>query len=86
MPSLILPVAKGPRRLLSFWLVVSLGTGLLASSLLSFLLSPPWATAAILLIPGLFLPVFLKPELAILTYRAWNKAARVFSHYARLFL
>jgi hypothetical protein len=84
MPALILPAANRPRLLSSFWLVVSLFLGLLLSATFSPLFSLGWLFLAVSSTAALFLPVWRKPELASLPYRAWNKMARGFGYYGRL--
>ena len=68
-----LPFPPSIIRLKSFWLVVSVSTALLAACLVQILTSRSlpelWAVIAI----SLAIPVFLRPNIALVPYRAWNK-------------
>jgi len=81
-----LPFPPRRARLLSFWLALSLGGGLLVATLCMFLLSRHGlviggSAALILALPGL-----IQPQIAYMPYKAWNKLAGLFGRGARFCL
>jgi hypothetical protein len=82
---IILPFPARRHWLISFWLVMSSALGVLGVILLGLRGFPAWlasaAIAAILALPGL-----LRPNLALLPYRVWNKLARHIVSALRLLL
>lgn len=66
----------------SFWLTMALGLGVVAGLLLWGLTPPQRAAAAVLTMVIAAVPGLLRPWLASLPFRAWNKLARVFSGVA----
>jgi hypothetical protein len=75
-----------PRRawVTSFWLAVSLGSGLLVGLLSAFLISPRWFGLGVMLALVLALPKRLWTQ--TIAYRLWNRLARYFGHAAHLWL
>jgi hypothetical protein len=75
-----------PRRawLISFWLVMSLGSGLLIGLLLALLMSPRWFGFGVMLALVLALPGLLWPQAIARPYMAWNRLARYFASAASL--
>jgi hypothetical protein len=69
-----------------FWLVMSMIAGCLTAAVSSLLLGPYGLVLGIILIPALALPGILRPRMMSIPYRAWNKLAYMFAHYARLAL
>ena len=56
----------------SFWLVVSLGSGLLAGAILPLVVSPRWSGLAVAIGLASALPALLRPETVAIPYRMWN--------------
>ena len=81
-----LPHPPSRARLHSFWCVLSLVGGLLGGCLLAPLFSISWLVSAILsailMILGFAISGKFCPQLASVPYRAWNKGARLFAHFA----
>jgi hypothetical protein len=75
-----------PRRawLQSFWIAVSLAIGSMASILGAWYISPPWFTSGAVLALVMAVPGLVRPQIASLPYRAWNRLARQFVRVARL--
>jgi hypothetical protein len=75
-----------PRRawVRSFWLAVSLGSGLLIGLLLALLLSPRWFGLGAMVALVLALPRLLWAQ--TIAYKLWNRLARYFGHAAHLWL
>jgi len=81
-----LPFPPRRARLIIFWLAMSLGGGLAVATFCMLLLSrngsAVGATAALILaLPGL-----IRPQIAYMPYKAWNKLARLFGRGARFCL
>jgi len=85
MANLLLPAANSPRRLLSFWLVFTPGLAAMIATAASFWLQANWRLCAVVALAALVLPVLLKPTLARMPYRAWNKLVRIFGACASRF-
>ncbi len=77
-----LPFPASEYQLKSFWLVMSLGIGLVAGSLFSLFLSSGLFLLGIFVALGLALPGFIRPQIATIPYRAFNKVVRVSAGYA----
>jgi hypothetical protein len=75
-----------PRRawVMSFWLAVCLGSGLLIGLLSALLISPRWFGLGVMLALVLALPKRLWTQ--TIAYRLWNRLARYFGHAAHLWL
>jgi hypothetical protein len=71
---------------MSFWLVISISIGALFGILLALRVSPAWLAFGVILTSTLVLPGLLRPQLALLAYRAWNKLARYLVRVLRLLL
>ncbi len=69
-------------QLRSFWLVVSLIIGLLIGFFLNIIFSPIWFVFGLFIAIGLAIPGLIRPQLANIPYRVFNKAARVFTYCA----
>ncbi len=83
---MILPFPARRHWLISFWLVISIGMGALFGASLAFQVSPIWLAFGVILTSILVLPGLLRPEVALLPYRAWNKLARYVVRGLRLLL
>jgi len=77
-----LPSSVSAVWLRSFWLVISLSSGLLVGVLSALIFSPSWCALGIAVALGLALPGLLRPQIASIPYRAWNTLARTYTHYA----
>jgi hypothetical protein len=66
----------------SFWLVMSLSSGLLVGALVVRLFSPHWFTLGIMVGLVLAIPGLIRPQSVSIPYRAWNKLARLYTRYA----
>jgi hypothetical protein len=77
-----------PRRawLMSFWLALSLGSGLLIGLVVALFISPRWFGLGVLLMPVLAFPGLLWPQAIARPYRVWNSLARTFGRVAHLWL
>lgn len=80
---IILPSPARRECLISFWLTISVSSGLLIGALLSLLISPRWFGLGVILALTLALPGLIWPQVVSLPYRIWNRLARDFTHYAR---
>jgi hypothetical protein len=77
-----------PRRawLRSFWIAISLVSGLMVSILCALLISPHWFASGAAFAVAVAVPGLLQPQIASLPYRAWNKLARAFVRVARFWV
>jgi hypothetical protein len=77
-----------PRRawLRSFWIVISLVSGSMVSILCVLLISPRWFASGVVLVLVMAVPGLLRPQIASLPYRTWNKLARGVVRVARLWV
>lgn len=77
-----------PRRawLMSFWLAISLCSGLLIGLLSALLISPPWFGIGVMLALVLACPGLLWPQAIARPYAVWNRRARYFGRAAHLWL
>jgi hypothetical protein len=80
--SIILPNPNRRAWRRGFWLTLALGLGVAAGSLLWGLAPPQRVAAAVLTMGIAAVPGLLRPRLASLPFRAWNKLARVLSRVA----
>jgi hypothetical protein len=82
----MITLVSPPRRawVMSFWLAVSLGSGLLLGLLSALLISPRWCGLGVMLALVLVLPRPLWTQ--TIAYRLWNRVARYFGHAAHLWL
>ena len=81
-----LPVRPHPVWLKSFWLVISLGSGLLVGVFLSLLVSPPWLALGVAIALVSALPGLLRPETVSIFYRKWNTLTHWFTRVARAWI
>jgi len=77
-----LPSSPTAVWLRSFWLVMSLSSGLLVGALAALFFSAPWFTPGIIAALGLALPGLMWPQSVSMPYRAWNKLAYLYTRYA----
>jgi len=82
MMTFSLPSSPTTVWLRSFWLVMSLSSGLLVGALSALLFSFPWYALGIVVALGLALPGLLRPQRASMPYRAWNTLAHIYIRYA----
>ncbi len=75
-----LPFPPTNIQLRSFWLVVSLMTGLATGVLLSPFASITWVAWGVPIAFALIVPGLLRPEIVSTPYRAFNKLARLYAH------
>jgi hypothetical protein len=77
-----------PRRawLMSFWLAISLGSGLLIGLLSALLISPRWFSVGVMLALILAVPGLRWPQAVARPYRMWNRLAHYFGRGAHLCL
>ena len=86
MSLLILPSPARREWLISFWLTISVSSGLLIGALLSLLISPVWFVLGVILALMLILPGLLHPQILSIPYNAWNRAAFCFARVSRFLL
>lgn len=86
--SLVLPEVVSARRAWrrSFWLVLSLGAGVLAAAVLRTLPATGRLLAGAAVCAGTALPGLVRPGLAVAPMRAWNRAARLAGRIAALWI
>lgn len=86
--SLVLPEVVAVRRAWrrSFWLVLSLGVGMLAAAALRSLPVTGRLLAGVAACAGTALPGLLRPGFAVMPMRAWNRAARLVGRIAQLWI
>jgi hypothetical protein len=72
--------------LLSFWLVISVMSGLVLGIFAGLCIAPLWSVVGVLAAPLLAVPGLLWPKIVMLPYRLWNRLARDFVRYARMIL
>lgn len=83
---LILPSPLARAWLLSFWLVISVMSGLVLGMLAGLLIAPLWSVVGVLVAALLAVPGLLWPQVVSLPYRLWNRLARDFVRCARMIL
>ncbi len=83
---ILLPTPRRRAQLMSFWLVISIFSGLVFGVLLSQLVAPRWSGLGLIVALGLALPGYLRPEVASIPYGVWNRLARYYMRGARVLL
>jgi hypothetical protein len=83
---LILPSQLWRAWLLSFWLVISVMSGLVFGILAGLCIAPLWSVVGVLATCILAVPGLVWPQVVMLPYRLWNRLARDFVRCARMIL
>jgi hypothetical protein len=65
---------------------MSLAIGSMASALAALCMSPRWSASGAALALAIAVPGLVRPQIASLPYRAWNRLARQFVRVARLWV
>jgi hypothetical protein len=78
-----LPFPASYAWLKSFWLAMSLASGLLIGSLVSLFTASFWFPLVVVAALVLAIPGLLRPQIAARPYRAWNKLGRILAHHAQ---
>ena len=86
MAMITLPYPPRRAHLVSFWLTMSMLSGLVCGGLTSLLISPRWIVLGLIVTLGMALPGLLRPEVATKPYKVWNRLARTFGRGARFLL
>ena len=77
---MLLPFPANIFQLKGFWLVISLTIGLLIGYFLNILFSPIWFASSIFITFGIAMPGLIRPRIATMPYRAFNKLVRILTH------
>lgn len=75
---LYLPTPPNSTRLKSFWIVISVIVGVMLGCSFQGNIFVSWVLVGGGVTIGLVVPVLIRPDIASIPYRAWNKLARVF--------
>ena len=67
----------------SFWLIMSVMTGILVSALGAWLVATHWILLGVVVTVTVAIPGWLRPEVAMWSYKLWDRLARGFARYAR---
>ena len=78
---MLLPFPANIFQLKGFWLVMSLIIGLLIGYFLNILFSPIWFVSSIFITFGIAVPGLIRPRVATMPYRAFNKLVRGFIRF-----
>lgn len=77
---MLLPFPANIFQLKSFWFVISLIIGLLLGYFFNILFSPIWFASSIFITFGIAMPGLIRPRIATIPYRAFNKSVRILTH------
>ncbi len=77
---MLLPFPANSFQLSGFWLVMSVIIGLLIGYFLNILFSPIWFVSSLFITFGIAMPGLIRPRIATIPYRAFNKSVRALTY------